>query len=173
MVGVKNFKKSITASWQDMQMEKDFCDVTLSCENKEVRAHKIVLSSCSSVLESVLKIIETPHPLIYLNGIKFRYLQNLIHFMYQGKVCIVEEDLPDFLEIIKELGVKGLLVETTEALDLYGLSPRQKTNIVAIENINDNHFVDLVPESKIKLENESQENLVNNQLTKNYLQSVK
>ena len=93
--------------------------------------------------------------------------------MYQGKVCIVEEDLPDFLEIIKELGVKGLLVETTEALDLYGLSPRQKTNIVAIENINDNHFVDLVPESKIKLENESQENLVNNQLTKNYLQSVK
>ena len=100
-----NFKRSIRASCEDMQMEKYFCDITLSCENKEVRAHKIVLSSCSSVLKKVVKIIETLHPLIYLNGIKFGYLQNLIHFMYQGEVCIVEEDLPDFLDMIKELGV--------------------------------------------------------------------
>ena len=153
-------------------MEKYFCDVRLSCENKEVRVHKIVPSSCSSILKNVLKIIETTHPLIYLNGIELRYLQNFILFMYQSEVCIVKENLPDFLDIIKELGVKGLLEETTEALDLYSLSLKQKTTIITIND----HFVDLVPESKIKVENESKDprkTLITISKQKMYLQSVK
>ena len=38
-------------SWQKLQSESDFCDVTLVCDNGNIKAHKVIVSSCSQVLK--------------------------------------------------------------------------------------------------------------------------
>ena len=57
---------------------------------------------------NILMLNKSPHPYIYLRTVKFRDLQNLLSFMYQGEVNVSEEDLPSFLEVAEDLNVKGL-----------------------------------------------------------------
>ena len=105
---LNEFENNVTASWRELQQETDFCDVTLACEDKQLNAHKFVISSCSSVLRNILKQYQTPHPLIYLRKVTYRDLQNLLQFMYQGEVNVAEEDLSTFLEVGEDLNVRGL-----------------------------------------------------------------
>ena len=100
---LNEFEKNIKTSWKELQEESDFCDVTLACEQKKIKTHKLIISACSPVLRN-----QNPHPLIYLRRVKYRDLQNLLNFMYQGEVNVAEEDLPSFLELAEDLNVKGL-----------------------------------------------------------------
>ena len=47
-------ERSDKTSWQDLQFEKDFCDVTMACEDEQFQAHKMVISS-SNPLEPALQ----------------------------------------------------------------------------------------------------------------------
>lgn len=46
-----------------------------------------------------------------LTDIKFEHLRNLIDFIYNGKVNIFEENLPELLRIANILKIKGLVSE--------------------------------------------------------------
>ena len=74
-------------------MEKAFCDVTLACEDKQIKTHRLIISSFSPVLRSILKFNQAPHTLIYLRRVSYRNLQNLLRFMYQGEVDVAGENL--------------------------------------------------------------------------------
>ena len=37
--------------WQQLQYENDFCDVTLVCDDGNIKAHKFMISHCSPLLE--------------------------------------------------------------------------------------------------------------------------
>ena len=67
---LNEFENNIKTSWQELQAENDFCDVTLACDDKQIKAHKIIISSSSPVLRNILKINNNPHPLIYLSRVK-------------------------------------------------------------------------------------------------------
>ena len=98
---VKNIKKS--------QGNQDFCDVTLVCEdNRQIKAHKIVLSSSSSLLMNMLQSTNHTHPMLYFWDVKERTLSKLVDFIYTGEVEIYESDLSDFLTLAKKLDVEGL-----------------------------------------------------------------
>ena len=105
---LKDFEGKSKIYWQELQNEKKFCDVTLVCEDKQIDAHKLVISSRSPVLENILKLNKTFHPVIYLRKVKSRDLQNLLNFMYQGEANVSEEDLNNFLEIAVDLNIRGL-----------------------------------------------------------------
>lgn len=95
-------------AWQGIQIEQDLYDVTLGCEDKQIKAHKLIISSCSLVLKNIIKLNPNPHPLIYLRGVKYQDLRNILTFMYQGEVTVSEEDLKGFLEVAEDLNVRGL-----------------------------------------------------------------
>ena len=88
--------------------ETEFQDVTLACENQQVGAHKLVLAAGSSKLRSILLSNPHPHPLIYLSGVKFSILENLLKFIYQGEVIISPDQVKTFLDVAQDLEVKGL-----------------------------------------------------------------
>ena len=74
---LNEFQNNVATSWKDMQTEKDFYDVTLACEDKQIKSHKLILSSFSPVLRNILKLSQNPHPLIYLRKVKYRHLASL------------------------------------------------------------------------------------------------
>jgi len=105
----KEFEGNLKCFWQELQGENDFCDITLACEDKQLQTHKFVISKSSPVFRNILKLNQNPHPVIYLKGVKYIDLQNLLTFMYQGEANVAEADLSSFLEVAEDLQIKGLL----------------------------------------------------------------
>lgn len=42
-----DYESSLSVAFRDLREEKEFFDVTLACENEQIEAHKVILSSCS------------------------------------------------------------------------------------------------------------------------------
>ena len=47
-----NYQLSLTSAFKHLLEEEDFVDVTLSAEGKSLKAHKVVLSACSTYFRS-------------------------------------------------------------------------------------------------------------------------
>lgn len=110
-LNLNDFSHNVTTAWQELRQEKDFCDVTLACEGKQMEAHKVILSGFSPVFRSLLKENPHQHPLLYLRGVKYCQLVNILDFMYQGEVSVAQEQLNSFLDVSKDLEIKGLTDE--------------------------------------------------------------
>ena len=92
--------------WNDL----DFTDVTLAtADNQQIRAHKVILSSCSPFFRNIL--LNNPHqnPLLYLKGINHKELELLTQFIYQGQCQVRHEDIGAFLATGTDLEVSGLM----------------------------------------------------------------
>jgi hypothetical protein len=86
-----------------------FTDVTLAAEGQLFKAHRLVLSTCSTYFKDMF--IQTPqnqHPLIFMKDVSAKILKDLIHFMYCGEVKVHQADLPAFVATAKALDIKGL-----------------------------------------------------------------
>ena len=104
-----NFQENISNHFISLRQEVELCDVTLVCEdNKQIKAHKVVLSSCSPMFKDILKTCIHSHPLIYFWNMKQRDLCNIVDFVYNGKVQVYQSDLEEFLNIATKLGIKGI-----------------------------------------------------------------
>ena len=123
---LNEFEESTMVYWQELRMEDNFCDMSLACEDKIIKAHKVIISFYSPIIKSILMSNETSHSLIYLKGVRYKDLQYLIEFMYQGKVVIPEEDVSCFLEVAEDLNVRGLSKIKKEG---YGLNEVSQLNI--------------------------------------------
>lgn len=51
-----NFQTNITSQFETLRQEEDFVDVTLTCDGKSVKAHKVVLSACSPYFKELFKV---------------------------------------------------------------------------------------------------------------------
>jgi len=96
-------------SWKKLQVEQEFCDVTLTCDGNQILVHKAVISSWSPILKKVLK--QTPDQNLLVH-ITFTDLQNLVNFMYQDEVRITNANLGRFLVAAMDFQIKGLTKET-------------------------------------------------------------
>ena len=93
-ISMEQFERNVGLCWKELQIEMDLCDVTLACEDKQIKTHKVILYACSPVLRNILKMNPNQHPLIYLRRVKYKDLQNLLNFMYQGAVSYTHLTLP-------------------------------------------------------------------------------
>ena len=103
-----DFESNISVAFREIREEKDFFDVTLSVGDRQLQAHKLILSACSPFFRSVLRKNPHQNPLLYLKGVEFSDLQAVLNFMYHGEVNVAQEDLNSFLAVAEDLKVKGL-----------------------------------------------------------------
>ena len=108
-----DFQKSIKTSFAELLGDKDLIDVTLACEDGQLQAHKVILSSGSPFFKRLLEKISNKHmhPFLFMRGLKTRQLTTMVDFIYLGEVNIHEEDLDGFLLLAQELELKGLTEE--------------------------------------------------------------
>ncbi|KAK0167268.1 hypothetical protein PV327_004690 [Microctonus hyperodae] len=87
---------------------EQFVDVTLACEGRSLKCHKMILSSCSDYLASLLRENPCQHPIILMKDLKFWEVEALVRFMYRGEVNVAHDKLPQLLNAAEALQVKGL-----------------------------------------------------------------
>jgi len=89
--------------------DTDFTDVTLVCgDNRQIKAHKSILSACSPFFKTILKNNPHQHPLIYLRGVDIEDLKALVYFMYKGKAEVPQERLGVFIALSSEFRLEGI-----------------------------------------------------------------
>jgi len=111
-----DFELCAKNAFKNLLGEEEFSDVTLACSNnKQVKAHKVILGACSPFFREVLLKNPHQHPLIYLKGISIDDLEAIIKFIYQGQTSISETNLDSFLASAQELQVEGLLLAQNES----------------------------------------------------------
>ena len=103
------FDSCASNSFQDLFSDQHFTDVTLATnDGKQIKAHKVILSACSSFFRNILLANPHQHPLIYLKDIQFAELQAIIRFVYLGRTEVKEEALKVFMSTAKDLEIDGL-----------------------------------------------------------------
>lgn len=128
-----NHLQNLRTLFESIYNEQNLVDVTLSCSDGLLRAHKLVLSACSPYFEAVFRDNPCKHPVVILKGIQLQEMQTLLEYMYIGSVDVMEDDLETLLNVANELQVKGLV---------------QKQPLTA------NSSPNAPPEKRMKLEND-------------------
>lgn len=103
-----NYLRHVTSAFDALRCQEDLVDVTLCCEGKKIRAHKMLLSACSTYFKDIFKENPCQHPVIIFRNVRYEDLWAIINFMYHGEVNIVQEQLASFLTTAELLEVQGL-----------------------------------------------------------------
>ena len=83
-------------------------DVTLACGGQVFETHKIMLCACSNFFRQILTKRPDRHPIVFLKDVDPKHLEQLLQYMYQGEINVLQEDLPPLIETARALQVKGL-----------------------------------------------------------------
>ena len=105
-----DFHANVSKSFKALRSADDFYDVTLvSDDQKQVSAHKIVLSASSEYFKNVLRSNKHPHPMLCLNGVSSNELSSILDYIYNGEIQIYQEQLDSFLQIAQRFQLEGLM----------------------------------------------------------------
>merc|ERR1712126_487683 len=84
-------------------------DVTLVCDDqRQFKAHKIVLSACSTVFKNIIDHLPLNSSVIYLRGIQHQEMESILEFMYLGVATFYQERMNEFLNVVKNLEIKEI-----------------------------------------------------------------
>ncbi|XP_066593464.1 protein jim lovell-like isoform X1 [Prorops nasuta] len=103
-----SYHSNMQNSFPSLLDSEQFVDVTLACEGRSLKCHKMILSSCSDYLAELLRDNPCQHPIILMKDLKFWEVEALVKFMYRGEVNVAHDKLPQLLNAAEALQVKGL-----------------------------------------------------------------
>ncbi|XP_074597074.1 longitudinals lacking protein-like isoform X2 [Brevipalpus obovatus] len=105
-----NHSSDMSEQFELMFKEESLADVTLSCNDGSLRAHKMVLSACSSYFKKIFSEYINPYqyPVVIMKDMAFSDLRAIVEFIYRGEVFVPQEQLTSVLKSAQSLKVKGL-----------------------------------------------------------------
>ena len=113
-----DFHQNITKTFSNLRSEEDFFDVTLvSDDNRQLSAHKVVLSSCSEYFKNILNQNKHSHPLLCLANTSFEEMSQIMDYIYFGEVNLYQDDVDRFVQVAQRFKIKGLVVGTPKKYD--------------------------------------------------------
>ena len=105
-----DFQPHISTSFSSLRNDNSFTDVTLvSDDYHQVKAHRVVLATCSEYFKNILSQNQHSNPLLCLDGINKEELINVVDYIYHGEIQIYQECLDRFLEVSQKFQLQGLL----------------------------------------------------------------
>ena len=105
-----DFHTNASKSFGLFRNESYLQDVTLVSDDfKHFFAHKLVLSACSEYFKNIFQQTKHSQPLLCLEGVSSADVQNVLDYVYDGEVRILQDNLEKFLSIASRLSLNGLI----------------------------------------------------------------
>ncbi|KAG7164767.1 Longitudinals lacking protein-like 18 [Homarus americanus] len=111
-----NYQSSVVGVLRSLLEEGQFVDVTLACDGRRLKAHKLMLSACSNFFRELLKENPSDHPIIFLRDVRFWELESIMDFIYNGQ-------LPGFIRTAEALQIKGLAAVNNNNNNIHAKPP--------------------------------------------------
>ena len=81
------YEKKYAEAFRGLRDNECFTDVTLATEGHQVKAHRVILSACSTYFDAILKSMNPwQHPVLLLQDVRSVDLTSLMDFIYFGQV---------------------------------------------------------------------------------------
>ena len=108
-----SYEENIKSFISEIKGQKELTDVTLvSGDGQHLEAHRMILSAFSPLLRAMFgQKSKSPNTLVFLRSVSSKCMVAMVDFMYLGEVNILEENLQEFLDLAKDLQIKGLADE--------------------------------------------------------------
>ena len=104
-----DFQSNVSNSFSLLRNEDYLHDVTIvTDDNDQIAAHKLVLSASSEYFKNIFKKNKHSHPLLCLEGVSSKDVRNMMDYIYNGELQIIQEDVDRFLNIAHRLKIEGL-----------------------------------------------------------------
>lgn len=103
-----NHLQNLSCLFDALLEEQKFVDVTLCCDGGMLKAHKIILSSCSPFFDVLLRDHPSNNPIIVMNDIPVAEMKKVLEYMYKGELNVVQDEIESFVETATMLAVRGL-----------------------------------------------------------------
>ena len=123
-----DFLSNYVGSFQSLRADEELLDVILACEDETIEAHKVVLSACSPFFRNVFKKAKQNNPFVYLKGVFHKDLVALLDYIYTGQAQVLAEDVDRFIQVGKDMQVKGLVEEEEEEEEVLDRTKTKKEN---------------------------------------------
>ena len=156
-----DFQSNVSKTFINLRKQSSLLDVTLvGSDQKQVKAHRLVLSACSEFFKNIFDKINTQSNLVlYLDGASSDELSLILDYVYQGEVQIYQDKLDRFLEISEKYQLDGLNVNYSENHEF----TTENTINQKLEESTDNDHTPLdEKESSVNIEKESPVSTLNN-----------
>jgi hypothetical protein len=110
-----DFINNVCSNYKDLLSDSEFTDVTLACdEGNQIKAHRMILASSSSFFRNIFRKNPNLHTLVYLRGVDYKELVEILSFIYLGKIEIAQADMIKFMQTANFLKIKGLVCSGNE-----------------------------------------------------------
>ena len=94
--------------FQQLMETGKYSDVTLVSDNQHIyKAHKFVLSSCSTFFETIFEN-NPQNSSIFLWGVNHEELKSILQFIYLGEATFYQERMNEFMNVAKDLSIKEI-----------------------------------------------------------------
>lgn len=103
-----NYTSNLTNVFDQLLHNESFVDVTLACDGKSIKAHKMVLSACSPYFQSLFFENPCQHPIVILRDVKWSELKSVVEFMYKGEINLAHDEIGPLLNVAEMLKIRGL-----------------------------------------------------------------
>merc|ERR1719300_1309877 len=148
----------------DMMTYNELTDVTLVSEDKKhFKAHKVVLSSSSTVFKNIISDNNTSNPVIYLRGILSDEIESILQFIYLGQATIYQERMNEFLDVGKSLEIneisKDIESSENELPDIIQSNEFEEKNRIQSSQLDSQQLSEIVA-TKEEIINSSHRNIV-------------
>ena len=154
---------SFKTVFHDIYLKESFVDVTLVADDgQHVTAHKIVLSSASDVLRSMLEKFSNTSPaqsIFYMRGVKYENISSLLDFIYKGEARVHYQMLGEFMSLAKDLGITGLNETNTMVSDGDNISESENRKDSLTKETSEADDCEAVTVQEIKIEEDSSEEI--------------
>ena len=111
-----SLKWNDSKSFSQLRQQTGLFDVTLVSSNqRQVSAHKVVLSACSDFFKNIFHRNTHSHPLLYLDGVDHEEINLMLDYIYQGEVQIYQDYLDRFLNIANKFKLDAGLLASEES----------------------------------------------------------
>lgn len=110
LVCVRRNEPALSAVFQEMYQSERLVDVTLSCGDGQIHAHKLVLSACSPYFRNLFEKLANPfhYPVIVLKDMPAEDLKLIVDFMYRGEITIPQDRFISLIRSADNLQITGL-----------------------------------------------------------------
>ncbi|EDW35057.1 GL26926 [Drosophila persimilis] len=85
-----NYQSNLTTIFDQLLQNECFVDVTLACDGRSMKAHKMVLSACSPYFQTLLAETPCQHPIVIMRDVSWGDLKAIVEFMYRGEINMLK-----------------------------------------------------------------------------------
>lgn len=137
VVCIKRSETSISNIFEDMYLNERLVDVTLSCSNGQLQAHKLVLAASSPYFSNLFDSLPSPfhYPVIVLKDMHIEDLRLIMEFIYKGQLTIDQERLIELIKCAENLQIAGLSDLDSSSLKSATTSNEMATIIVDVPRL--------------------------------------